>query len=319
MRSPRSRRVRILTPLVAGIAAITPGPLLAAATGWSGPASAAPAEPASPGYWLLGEDGGVFSFNAPFEGSAASSPSQCPPNTVDRFRPNGTCVAMAGTTDGRGYWILNGDTNRIFAFGDAGFFGQPADQLAGVSREFVPTGVSMTPTPDGMGYWVLELPLSGAAQVRAFGDATFFGDTTGTAINGSPVGITRTPDGRGYWVVASDGGVFAFGDAGFFGSMGARRLSKPVVGMAPTPDGRGYWLVAGDGGVFAFGDAAFAGSMGGKPLNAAMVGMAANPNGAGYWIAAGDGGIFAFGGAPFAGSMGGRALAAPIVGMAALP
>ena len=30
---------------------------------------------AGPGYWLLGSDGGVFSFGVPFLGSAATPPS----------------------------------------------------------------------------------------------------------------------------------------------------------------------------------------------------------------------------------------------------
>jgi hypothetical protein len=76
------------------------------------------AAPPPLGYWLLGGDGGVFSFNAPFFGSAASVPTKCAPNTVDRSLPDGTCFAMAATPDGRGYWILNGDTARFF--GSAG-------------------------------------------------------------------------------------------------------------------------------------------------------------------------------------------------------
>ena len=48
------------------------------------PARAAGLAPHSspiPGYWLVGADGGVFSFNAPFEGSGAptsGSPGVCP-------------------------------------------------------------------------------------------------------------------------------------------------------------------------------------------------------------------------------------------------
>jgi hypothetical protein len=303
-------RIPVLTMIVAALS-ITAA-LSAPVPSWG----QSRAVPPQPGYWLLGGDGGIFAFHAPFAGSGASDPTRCPPNTTDRSRPDGTCFSLAATPDGGGYWILNGDTNAVYPYGDAVSYGQPADGLAGVSREFVPTGVSMAATPSGHGYWVLELPLSGAGKVLAFGDATFFGDTTGIAANGSPVGMARTPDGGGYWIVFSDGGVFAYGDAAFHGSMGGVRLNQPVTGMAATPDGGGYWLVASDGGVFAFGDAVFAGSMARSALRAPMVAMAANPDGGGYWTVAADGGVFAFGGAPFLGSMGAAHLNRPVVGLA---
>jgi hypothetical protein len=298
--------------LMMAVTALSMTALVAPASTSAQPLAVSP----QPGYWLLGQDGGIFAFDAPFAGSGAADPTRCPPNTTDRTRPDGTCFSLAATPDGGGYWILNGDTNTVYPYGDAVSYGQPADQFAGVSREFVPTGVSIAATPSGHGYWVLELPLSGAGKVSAFGDAALFGDTTGISTNGNPVGMARTPDGGGYWLVFSDGGVFAYGDAVFHGSMGGARLNRPVVGMAATPDGRGYWLVASDGGVFAFGDAVFAGSMAGSALRAGMVGMAANPDGVGYWTVAADGGVFAFGGAPFLGSMGGLRLNRPVVGMA---
>src|ERR1700730_3171856 len=117
-------------------------------------ASALPSDPS--GYWLLGGDGGVFSFGTVWAGSAAANPSRCPPNTVDRAEPNGTCWAMAATPDGRGYWILNGDTGSIYPFGDAAFFGDPAAVNAGGTRETIPNGRAIVATPSGQGYWVLE-------------------------------------------------------------------------------------------------------------------------------------------------------------------
>jgi hypothetical protein len=290
-----------------------------------GPGTAQPAAAASSGYWLLGGDGGVFAFGAGFFGAAASDPTRCPANTTDRSEPNGTCWSMAPTPDGQGYWIVNGDTGRVYPYGDAGYFGQPADDFAGVAREFVPNSVAMAATPDGGGYWVLEVGLSGAGRVAHFGDAAYYGDTqmlasqNGAGFNGTPVGLVATPDGHGYWEVHSDGGVFGFGDAAYQGSMGGRSLNAPVAGMAATHDGGGYWLVARDGGVFAFGDAAFAGSMGGRHLNAPMVDIAADPHGAGYWTAGADGGVFSFGGALFEGSMGGQSLHQPVFAIAADP
>ena len=51
------------------------------------PAGAEPA-PTSPGYWLAGADGGVFSFGAPFLGSGSAPGGPCtfspqPPSTLD--------------------------------------------------------------------------------------------------------------------------------------------------------------------------------------------------------------------------------------------
>jgi hypothetical protein len=279
------------------------------------PATAASATPSrGPGYWMLGGDGGVFSFGSVFAGSPAADPGLCPVNTTDRLEPNGTCWAMAATPDGLGYWVLNGDTGAIYRFGDATSFGNPSATFAGEPREFVPNGRAIVASPTGQGYWVLEAELSGLGSVLAFGDAVSFGDTASEKVphSGVPVGMAATPDGRGYWIVDSDGGVFSFGDAPFFGSMGGTALNAPVVGMAATPDGMGYYLAASDGGVFAFGDAIFAGSMGGRRLAGPVVGIAVDSTSGGYWLGAVDGGVFSFGGAPFRGSLGSIHLDRPI-------
>lgn len=176
----------------------------------------------------------------------------------------------------------------------------------------------------------VQIPVSGTStagyylaaadgSVYPYGDAGFYGDMSGNALNSPIIGLTTTPDGYGYWLLGGDGGVFSFGDAPFFGSTGSMTLNRPVVSMTTTPDGGGYWFVASDGGVFSFGDAQFYGSTGGLHLNRPIVGMAATPDGGGYWLVASDGGIFAFGNARFFGSMGGTHLNRPVVGMAATP
>src|SRR5262245_7118998 len=281
----RVARIRVLVVCAAA---------LALAFGWL----AQPVDAATgPGYWLLGSDVGIFSFGLPFFGSAAASPTACAPS-ADRMLPDGTCLSFAATPDGEGSWILNADLGTIAAFGNAGDFGEPADDFVGVPREFVPSSRAIVPTPDGQGYWVLEVGLSGMGSVVPFGNATDFGDTTqlaqqlGTPFNGEPVGLVATPTGLGYWEVYSDGGVFGFGDAPFLGSTGGIRLNQPIVGMAATSDGQGYWLIARDGGVFAFGNAAFHGSTGGIRLNQPIVGVARTAADDGYWLVARDGGIF---------------------------
>ena len=245
------------------------------------------------GYWLVGADGGVFTFGVRFAGSTGS------------LKLNAPIVGMAATPDRAGYWLVAKDGG-VFAFGSATFYGSE-----GGTKLNAPI-VGMAATPDGGGYWLVAAD----GGVFSFGDATFYGSEGGTKLNAPVVGMATTPDGGGYWLVAADGGVFSFGDAKFHGSEGGTKLNAPMVGMASTPDGGGYWLVAADGGVFSLGDAKFHGSEGGTKLNAPMVGMAATPDGGGYWLVAADGGVFSLGDANFHGSEGGTRLNAPMVGMA---
>jgi hypothetical protein len=315
MHRQRSSRIRLISAVGAAVLAslgIAPAP------GGASPGDAA--------YWLLAGDGGVFSFGpAPFFGAATVPPTLCAPNLDDRTFADGTCWSMAATPSGEGYWILNGDSGEIYAFGDASLFGEPADGYVGVPREFVPVHTSIVATPDGNGYWVYAETLSGAATVQTFGNATHFGDTntilqaSDPQFGGSPVALAATPTGDGYYEAYSDGGVFAFGAAPFHGSLGGTQLNQPIVGIAVAPDGNGYWLVAADGGVFAFGSAAYAGSLGSIALRRPIVGIAANGAGSGYWLVAADGGVFAFGGAPFLGSTGGMSLARPVFTIVARP
>ena len=289
------------------VAALFGVPLFAGGSAGAGPIST------TPGYWLAGADGGVFSFGAPFYGSGSTPMGPCtfspqPPSTLD---PSLGCDGIAATPKGDGYWLLN-----RFRFPTA--FGQAAapDQAGCTGIAFAGdawTGLTSTPTGGGF------LMISDNGAVAGCGDAVPMGGRDHDQYIQTPpvVGIAATSDGKGYWLVGTDGGVFAFGDAPFEGSLGGTRLNAPVVGIAPTRDNKGYWLVASDGGVFAFGDAVFHGSMGGTSLNAPMVGIAASPDGNGYWLAAADGGVFSFGSAPFKGSMGGEALRGPVVGIAA--
>ena len=285
------------------------------------PASAAQS---TPGYWLEGGDGGIFTFGVPFEGSAASDTAQCPVNPRARSMPNGSCWSMAPTANGNGYWILNAYGGIIYPYGDAVSYGEPADTAAySRAADTWPTAVGIVATPDARGYWVLEQGLSGLGSVQNFGDAINYGDeaTTagGTAHVGKPVALAPTHDGKGYWIVDSDGGVFGFGDATFYGSMGGTHLNAPVVGIAVTSDGNGYWLAGADGGVFSFGDAVFGGSMADTALVKPIIGIAGNAKGSGYWLAGADGGVFALGGAPFLGSLGGQDVNRPVFAITSLP
>ncbi len=206
---------------------------------------------ATPGYWTVASDGGVFSFGAAhFYGSTGG------------LTLNKPIVGMAGTPDGGGYWLVASDGG-IFAFGDARFYGSTGNLT--LNKPIV----GMATTPDGGGYWLV----ASDGGIFAVGDAGFYGSTGNLIINKPIVGMAATPDGGGYWLVASDGGIFAVGNARFYGSTGNLTLNKPIVGMAATPDGDGYWLVASDGGIFSFGDAGFSGSTGNLDLAQPIVGI----------------------------------------------
>jgi hypothetical protein len=293
----------------------------------TGAAGRAPHSTMTPGYWLVGSDGGVFAFNAPFVGSGAPG-ARLPGLCAFAFGPSinisaeslanadgvvsrTNCVGIAGSEGRAGYWIAN------FSSLPAGFGSAAApSQLGCTSLNGAEVGwTGIAPTPTGRGLFLV----SQNGGVMGCGDATPVGGVADLHLGDQIVGIATTSDGKGYWLVGADGGVFAFGDAGFSGSMGGQPLNLPMVGIAATPDGKGYWLVGADGGVFSFGDAAFFGSMGGRTLNQPVSGIATNPEGHGYWLVAGDGGIFAFGGAPFEGSMAGKHMDAPVVGIAASP
>jgi hypothetical protein len=294
MRFRIARLVVALVVLAAG--AHVPARKSGAQTGPAANTAQAPT-PAANGYWLVGSDGGVFSYGgASFAGSTGA------------MRLNRDVVAMAPAPTGRGYWLAASDGG-VFAFGGAPYAGSTADRplRAGV--------VGLAATPSGNGYWLV----ASDGGVFAFGDAFFAGSAGDRPLSSPVVGMAAVPTGRGYWLVTADGTVRSYGDAAVHPGAGALRRGDTVVGMAPSPSGRGYWVATAAGDVLAFGDAPVLGSRLGQPLTRPIVGIAAAPRGLGYWLVAGDGGVFTFGDAAFAGSAGGTALSRPVVGMAAAP
>jgi len=250
------------------------------------------------GYWLVGTDGGIFSFGqATFFGSTGNIPLNQP------------IVGMAPTATGRGYWMVAADGG-IFAFGDAGFYGSMG------GKPLNKPIVAMAPSKSGRGYWLVAAD----GGIFAFGDASFHGSTGAMKLNKPIVDMAATPSGRGYWLAATDGGIFAFGDAGFFGSTGSIDLAKRIHAMSGTPSGRGYWLVAGDGGIFAFGDAGFHGSpaAAGGELEKRVIDMAPSASGRGYYITTSNGQVMPYGDAKGYGGTDEMRLNNRIVAMAAL-
>ncbi len=228
------------------------------------------------GYWLLGNDGGIFSFgDANFHGSMGGT------------HLNEPMVGMAATNDDGGYWTVASDGG-IFSFGDANFHGS----MGGAHLNEPMVG--MAATNDDGGYWTL----ASDGGIFSFGDANFHGSMGGAHLNEPMVGMAATNDDGGYWTVASDGGIFSFGDAAYHGSLGDIHLTEPIVAMAATPNDGGYWLVAADGGVFALGDAPYEGSLPGDGVRGTAVAIIPSADGLGYLIVTAGGRAVPFGDAP---------------------
>lgn len=256
-------------------------------TGRAGPTAKGPD---GPGYWLLGRDGGVFSYgSAVFHGSTGA------------MRLNQPIVGMAARPDANGYWFVASDGG-IFSF-NAPFFGS-----TGAIRLNKPI-VGMAATPTGGGYWLV----ASDGGIFSFGDAAFYGSTGAMTLTEPIAGIVSSPTGHGYWLYARDGGVFTFGDARFNGS-GAGFAPSPVVGMVSTHLGGGYWQVTSDGHVGTFGVATKYGDAVGK-MRSPVVGIILTNTSLGYWLVSASGEVLGFGDAQNLGNAASIPLAAPIVGV----
>ena len=204
---------------------------------------------ASHGYWLVGRDGGIFSFgSAAFYGSTGAIQLQRP------------VVGITPTSDHRGYWLVATDGG-VFAFGDAGYYGSipglgiaPAGSQA-PNRLNAPV-VGIVPSADGRGYFMVAAD----GGVFAFGDARFAGSCPSIGGCGSrAVAVMADTTGNGYWLVTALGRVQTFGDAINYGAPGHRGV--PITSAAATTDGHGYWILDRVGAVFHYGDAAYHGSL----------------------------------------------------------
>jgi hypothetical protein len=168
------------------------------------------------GLWLVGADGGVFSFgDAPFLGSLVGSRLAAP------------VVGMVADPSGPGYWLVASDGG-VFAFGSARFQGSLVGSPS--ARQVV----GMAATPDGRGYWLVTadgavVPFGDAPELGSLATQPYLGQL---ALRAPIVGMAATSDGGGYWLTGADGGVFCFGDAPFYGSTGGLQLNASVVGVA---------------------------------------------------------------------------------------
>jgi hypothetical protein len=261
------------------------------------------ASPPSPthGYWLVGSDGGIFTFgSAQFYGSTGSLHLQRP------------VVGIVPTADRAGYW-LDASDGGVFAYGDTQFYGSipglglhPAG--SGLPNSLNAPIVGMVPSNDDSGYFMV----ASDGGVFAFGDAHFAGSCPGIGgCAGSAVAVMPDASGNGYWLVTTTGNVYTFGDAPNFGAPGHGTVTSAVA----TPDGKGYWVLLSDGEVFPYGDAANLGSPSSANFNGFDPASAifATSDGAGYWVSSALGAVYPFGDAPNDGGMSGTHLNGSII------
>ena len=241
--------------------------------GMRAPAVGMAARPGGGGYWVVGSDGGVFSFGAAaFYGSTGALHLKAP------------IVGMAATPDGRGYWLVASDGG-VFSFGDAPFFGS-----TGALHLAAPM-VGMAAAPDGRGYWLV----ASDGGVFSFGAARYLGSAAGRGVR--VVGMAADPAAPGYWLLTSGGWVLPYGAAPYLGS--APELS-PAVGLASAPDGAGYWVTYADGTMATFGAVPPAENAGALLLDTPVVGVAGSA--AGCWTVERAGSVFSFGSPYFGGA-----------------
>jgi hypothetical protein len=260
--------------------------------GATGNTQSFPVNPAARGYWLVGSDGGIFSFGAAsFYGSMGSTPLQRP------------VVGITPSDSRTGYWLVASDGG-IFSFGTSSYYGSiPAVGLhpagSGLPNSLNAPIVAMVPSVSGHGYFMV----ASDGGIFAFGDARFAGSCPGIGgCAGKAVSVMPDSTGKGYWLVTDTGAVYAFGDATFYGA--PTPSTVPVVDAVATPDWRGYWLLYANGVVDSFGDATAMGAPVGyvNGFNPATS-IFPTADGKGYWVASGRGDVFAYGDAPYLGSV----------------
>ena len=158
------------------------------------------------GYWLVGSDGGIFTFGAAqFYGSTGALSLQRP------------VVGITPTDDG-GYWLValtvasspsatppSSAPSRAWAW--------PRRARRAAKKLNAPI-VGMVPSADGAGYFMVAAD----GGVFAFGDAKFEGSCPGIGgCSGAAVSVMPDASGNGYWLVTATGHVYTFGDANYSG------------------------------------------------------------------------------------------------------
>ncbi len=176
--------------------------------------------PSGSGYWLVGADGGVFTFG---DAAYAGSVPEVLPAGVPLAQP---IRAMVSTATGEGYWLFAADGG-VFAFGDARFLGSLPQVLRGTPLASPIVGAATA--AHGAGYWLV----GGDGGVFTFGSAAYHGSAA-PEHRRDIVDIAATTSG--YLLLATDGTVRAY-NTPHHGN-----LAQPARALAAAADGS-YWVL----------------------------------------------------------------------------
>lgn len=211
-----------------------------------------------------------------------------------------TFVGIARTFTNKGYWLVAA-SGEVTPFGDASFFGDPLNEVAGLAA-------GIDATVDGYGYIIA----STTGYAYCYGTAKFAGPTSKPSILTPVAGVALTKTGKGYWMVTTNGDVYSYGDAVYHGN--ADVGTSHATGIARSGAGTGYVIVAANGGVFCKGDAVYHGN--GIPYYVTTyVGVSTYPGVTGYALVNTLGDAYCFGDVDYEGGLNGEHLAAPASGI----
>jgi hypothetical protein len=198
------------------------------------------------GYWLLGRDGGVFTFgNAKYYGSTGGMHLNKPVNGMERARDNG------------GYWLV-ADDGGVFSF-KVPFYGSTGN------LKLNKPVLGMERTASGHGYWLF----ASDGGIFSFGDAHFYGSLGGAHLTSPVIAMARTGSGKGYWMMTAAGKLYRFGDAKLYGDIGPCKNYGGAAELLAAPNSLGYWIATRNGNIVAFGSAkniGFPANVGGTPV-----------------------------------------------------
>ena len=255
----------------------------------------------SKGYYLVGSDGGIFTFGgAQFYGSTGSLKLQRP------------VVGITATVNEGGYWLVASDGG-IFSFGDAGFYGS----IPGLGLAPAGTSEASTSMPPSSAWCHPSTVAATSWSLLTEGSSHSVTPPSRARVRGlAGVGGGRSRRSRcqrsGLLARHATGNIYTFGNATYFGAPGPQ--SSPVTSMVRTTDGLGYWVLLANGSVYAYGDAVDRGS----PLGSVAAPNSASAifttsDGGGYWVASANGEVFTYGDAPYDGGMSGTHLNGSII------
>jgi hypothetical protein len=174
-------------------------------------------DPANGGYWLVGSDGGVFTYGgAPYLGNAVGL--------------GATIVAMASTPDGGGYWLVAGNgavyAPRYGGSGDSNYSGG----MNGTTLSEPIVGIAAGASDSS--YWMV----GGDGGVFGFGGAPYLGSLPPTGFIYGINGVASIPGGQAFYLMSFDGSIFTYGSAQFQGDIYGNTIFGygQIVGVAFT-------------------------------------------------------------------------------------